>query len=175
MRESKGLRSQDILVLLWLSIHRTNEPKRQLDIALALGLSQSELALSLQRLIKSKLVTKDRQPIKAAVIEFLISGLKYVFPADPGPITRGIPTAHSAPPMVDKFNVRGSAKYVWADPHGKERGESIPPIYKSVPQAAKSDPKLYELLTLVDAIRVGRTRESNFAAEELKKRLLKEA
>ena len=37
--------------------------------------------------------------------------------------------------------------------------------------AAKSDPKLYELLALVDTLRVGRARERTMAEEELRKRL----
>jgi hypothetical protein len=40
-----------------------------------------------------------------------------------------------------------------------------------VPDAARSDPKLYELLALVDAIRVGRARERKLAESELEKRL----
>ena len=33
------------------------------------------------------------------------------------------------------------------------------PLYKNVPTAARRDPKLYELLALVDAIRDGRARD----------------
>lgn len=44
------------------------------------------------------------------------------------------------------------------------------PLYKSAPQAARRDEKLYELLALVDAIR-GRARERDLAARELRKRL----
>jgi hypothetical protein len=33
------------------------------------------------------------------VEEFLIHGLKYVFPAYPGALVRGVPTAHSAEPL----------------------------------------------------------------------------
>ncbi len=59
------------------------------------------------------------------------------------------------------------------DPKGEVRGESFSPLYKSAPKAAKKDPKLYELLVLVDAIRGGRARERGFAMKELKKRLNK--
>jgi hypothetical protein len=42
---------------------------------------------------------------------------------------------------------------------GVVRGQAIAPLYRSVPQAASNDPKLYALLSLIDAIRVGRVRE----------------
>jgi hypothetical protein len=51
------------------------------------------------------------------------------------------------------------------------RGQAIAPLYRSVPQAAKNDPKLYALLSLTDAIRVSRVREQRLAASELEKLL----
>jgi len=45
------------------------------------------------------------------------------------------------------------------------------PLYPSVPEAANKDEKLYELLALADALRVGRAREKELAIVELKKRL----
>ena len=47
------------------------------------------------------------------------------------------------------------------------RGVEFSPLYKNVPAAAQRDPKLYELLALVDAIRDGRTRERELAIREL--------
>jgi hypothetical protein len=44
-------------------------------------------------------------------------------------------------------------------------GLSLIPLYPSVPLAANLDnPQLYELLGLVDALRVGRIREQQLAA-----------
>ncbi len=43
--------------------------------------------------------------------------------------------------------------------------------YPSVPEAVLKDEKLYELLAITDAIRVGRTREKELAVEYLKKYL----
>jgi hypothetical protein len=44
-------------------------------------------------------------------------------------------------------------------------------LYVSVPEAVLKDEVLYELLALVDALRVGRAREKEIAVAELKKRL----
>jgi hypothetical protein len=51
------------------------------------------------------------------------------------------------------------------------RGTALSPLYSAAPKAARSDPQLYELLVLVDAIRGGRARERDIAVKELNKRL----
>ena len=47
------------------------------------------------------------------------------------------------------------------------RGESIGPLHKGVPQAARIDERLYQSLSLLDVILTGRTRERNLAAQKL--------
>jgi len=166
-----GLRPQDIVILLKI-LAREGSPWRQLDLAYELGLSQSEVTHGLERCMKSGLIEPSkRTPLKSALAELLIHGVKYVFPAQPGPVCRGLPTAHSAKPLAGKIVAGESDQYVWPYSEGETRGQSIQPLYPSVPQAAKKDPKLYELLALIDAIRVGRAREKKLATEELLKRL----
>ena len=41
------------------------------------------------------------------------------------------------------------------------------PLYPSAPKAARKDPKLYELLALVDMLRLGRARERAMAEQQL--------
>ena len=43
----------------------------------------------------------------------------------------------------------------------------VEPLHPSVPFAAMQDGKLYELLALFDALRVGKARERNMATERL--------
>jgi len=50
-------------------------------------------------------------------------------------------------------------------------GQSLQPLYKTVPKAAAEDPTLYGYLALVDAIRVGGARESSVAIKLLKNEL----
>jgi hypothetical protein len=106
--------------------------------------------------------------MKLSFLEFLQFGLRYVFPQQPGPAVRGVPTSHSAAPLKDQ--IQSTEEYVWPYGKGKVRGHSILPLYPSVPEAALNDPKLHELLALVDALRVGRARERALAVVELKKR-----
>ena len=51
------------------------------------------------------------------------------------------------------------------------RGEEIEPLYPTVPKAARIDKSFYELVALVDAIRVGKTREYRLAVDGLTKRI----
>lgn len=147
-------------------------------LAEELGISKSEVSNILARCTNVKLakinrLTKKPEVNKKALIEFITHGLKYVFPAKPAEITRGIPTTFSAPVLRDKLLSAGQFQLVWPDSRGKEMGQSVEPIYKSVPFAVKEDPELYSYLALIDAIRMGNVRESNLACKLLEERLAK--
>jgi hypothetical protein len=73
--------------------------------------------------------------------------------------------------MADKFNAAEQIPPVWPDSNGKVQGASVRPLYSSVPGAARRDPALYDLLALVDALRIGRARERNVAEKEISNRL----
>ena len=73
--------------------------------------------------------------------------------------------------MKSLLAVDPSDAYVWPDPTGEVRGQAIEPLYRSVPIAAKNDEELYVLLSLIDAIRVGRVREQRLAQQELERRV----
>ena len=103
--------------------------------------------------------------------EFLIHGVKYAFPVHRGGLVRGIPTAHAAPPLNRQIAESSDPPPVWPDADGNVRGVEFSPLYKNVPAAARRDPKLYELLALVDAIRDGRAREREIAIRELTARI----
>lgn len=166
--QKQQLKSQDILLLLKI-ISTGNSSWNQIPMAEALGLSQSEVSESVSRSKYSGLLDPTGKIVmKLALLEFIQYGLRYVFPQQPGPIVRGVPTAHSASPL--KNEIQSSEAYVWPYGKGNVRGHSIIPLYASVPEAALKDEKLYELLALVDAIRVGRARERDIANIELKKR-----
>ena len=106
--------------------------------------------------------------MKSALYDFLVYGLKYVYPVKAGTLVRGIKTSHSAPPLSDE--ILSNEIYVWPYVEGDIRGFSIEPLHQNVPKACIKDSKLYELLALVDAIRIGSKREYNFAVNELKRK-----
>lgn len=138
------------------------------------GISRSQVSLSIQRCADVGLLRTDRNSgaprvNRKALFEFAVYGLKYVFPAKPAEITRGIATAFAAPVLRDLLMSGGDLVPVWPDAQGETKGQAVEPIYKSVVHAVRLDSELYAMLALVDAIRIGMPREAKLA-----KRLLAE-
>lgn len=61
---------------------------------------------------------------------------------------------------------------VWPDAMGEVRGIAIEPLHPAVPDAARRDPRLWELLALFDSIRIGNARERNLAGEMIEQRIV---
>ncbi|MFH1230680.1 MAG: hypothetical protein V1709_04200 [Planctomycetota bacterium] len=166
MRKLTGLRPQDLLVLLKI-ICLKNDRWRTTDLANELFMSQSEVSAALFRNRYAGLINDSKRVVyKESLLELLIHGVKFVFPQKPGAVVRGMPTAHSAPPLSELIHSKESV-YVWRDDEGTVRGEEIEPLYPTVPKAARIDKSFYELVALVDAIRVGKTREYSLAVDGL--------
>lgn len=171
------LKPQDVVVLLKLCSYGAKRPPFA-QIATDLSMSQSEVHAAVKRAQAARLLhgpDLHNRPNISALEEFLIHGVKYVFPAERGGTTRGIPTAYAAEPLNRLITLGDEPVPVWPYPKGTKRGVAFAPLYKMVPEAALRDPLLYELLALVDAIRDGRTRERKLAEEELKKLLWRSA
>jgi hypothetical protein len=165
------LKPQDVVVLLKI-IFLGKEPWSYSTLAKAVGTSASEAHAAVQRATKSGLFQPQTRRVNLqAMEEFVLHGLRYAFPAERGPLTRGMPTAHSAPPLSGELRANGEPPFVWPDPLGEVRGEAIEPLYKSVPKAARNDERLYHGLALIDAIRAGRARERKLAGEHLMRML----
>jgi hypothetical protein len=142
----------------------------------SLGISPSDCHAAIKRCLQNSLLRHSRQsdqpvPVHRNIEEFAIHGIKYVFPAEIGTLTRGIPTTYAAPVLSGKLMASGDHCYVWPDGRGQQTGLAMPPIHKTVPFAVRKDPVLYELLALIDAIRFGRARESGLARDMLSERL----
>lgn len=170
MKKHNGMRPQDIVVLLKIiSLQEGNW--RNIDIANALQISPSEVSEALNRCKIAKLVDSKKRKVHInSFKEFLIYGLKYVFPVEPGAMVRGIPTAHSAYP-INEHIISGGDVYVWPYAQSNQRGQAIEPLYKTLPATISEDKLFYELLVIIDTIRIGRAREIKIAIEELDKRL----
>jgi len=159
------LKSQDILVLLKLAAIPSSWTFD--SIAHELGLSPSSVHRSLSRAQAAGLYDPRRRKIRAkALFEFLVHGLKYVFPASWDGEARGFRTAWAAAPLSAEIVSSGSPP-VWPDAYGDSWGVALEPLHPSAPGAARADGKLAELLALVDALRIGGARERNLARREL--------
>ena len=169
MKKHSGMCPHDLAVLLKIA---SKEQKNWLmkDLASELEISGSEISESLNRSAIAGLISGDKRKLKAlSLLDFLRSGLQYVYPQQPGAMVRGIVTAHSAPPLRDK--IVSTEPYVWPFAKGSVRGQSIEPLHPKIPNACLKDSRFYELMALTDAIRVGKARERKMAMEMIKERL----
>ncbi|EJC85351.1 hypothetical protein Rleg4DRAFT_7659 [Rhizobium leguminosarum bv. trifolii WSM2297] len=186
------MKSQDVVVLLKLISLQDQELTKGADelraesvggdpysvrnLEALLGISKTEIAQSIKRSVASGIARKHNskseiRPHRRNLFGFITNGLRFVFPAQVGSMQRGVPTAFAAP-MLQGLLVSGTYNYVWPFASGREMGQSVDPLFKSVPDAALKDDRLYEYLALVDAIRLGNQREVGLATDHLRSRIL---
>ena len=181
------MKSQDILILLKLVSLQQQAKQRDSERLLSeqcsargleasLGVSKTEVNASINRSIEAGLAVKDRQynypkaNIKG-LLEFILHGIKYVFPIKPAELVRGVPTSFYASVLKGELSSGGEFKHVWPDAQGKVMGQAVKPLFKSVPMAAQQDQQLYACMALVDAIRLGNPREAKLARQLLQEKL----
>ena len=87
------------------------------SLAAVTGISKSEVSSALQRCFQVGLAIRDKKTDhpkvnKKALLEFLIYGLRYIFPAKIGRLSRGISTTFSAPVLKKKLLSAGDSIYV---------------------------------------------------------------
>jgi len=167
-----ALKPQDVLVALKL-VADGELVLPYAQVAADLGMSASEVHAAVRRLQSGKLVVDgERRVNRKALCDFLVHGLRHVFPVRERDPSRGIPTAWAAPAFQSKISGSDDSNPVWPHPKGSVRGPGVAPLYKSAPDAALKDSRLYDLLALVDGIRLGRARERRMASRELEKRVM---
>lgn len=181
-----AMKSQDIVILLklvsledqikqgCLDQSVSSDPFALRSLEGALGISKTEISASLRRSIAATLAIKPNERPKVNrrnLTEFVQHGLKYVFPVKPGASQRGVATGFAAPMLEGQLVSSGADIYVWPHAEGSRQGPSITPLFKSVPEAALKDERLYELLALIDAIRLGNPREANLAQDKFGERM----
>src|ERR1700730_674894 len=142
--DDMNLKPQDIVVLLKLLSYGDDRPPYA-QMGEELFLSPSEVHASVKRAKEAHLIVgldpDEATPNKAAVLEFLVHGLKYSFPPERGELARGIRTSYAAEPWKQKVSVGNEPPPVWPSPEGTVRGYSLKPLYKTVPKAAQADQK----------------------------------
>jgi DNA-binding Lrp family transcriptional regulator len=168
-----ALKPQDVYVVLKLVATGLRRAPYS-HLALELVMSPSEVHASVKRAQASGLLhgpALQNRPNITALEEFLVHGLKYVFPAERGELTRGVATSYGAAPLRALIAQTSDPIPVWPFEEGKQRGATLAPLYKTAPMAALRDENFYELLVLADALRDGRVRERKIAESELQRRL----
>jgi hypothetical protein len=169
MLKQQTLRPSDIVIACQLTISH-DVPFAQL--ASETGISVGECHNAVRRLGAASLLNPlARRPASEVLIRFLVNGVPHAFPAQVGPSVVGVPTALSAP--VFEAHVTGQDRYVWPDLDGTMQGLALTPLFARAAELPNRNPQLYELLAIVDTLRVGQVREKKLAEQLLERRLLR--
>ena len=160
------LQGLDIIVLAVLVSSPTGH-WTQARLATSLGVSQSQVHYALNRANQAGLWNPVEQKVRsAAFLEFAIHAIKYFFPPELGAPTRGVLTAHSAPPLTAEL--APSQAYVWPNARGQDSGLALAPLHRSAAFVAEQNPMAYSILALIDALRAGRVRDRKLAEDHLR-------
>lgn len=161
----------DILVLLKV-VAKGSSRWKQIDLAYELDLSPSVINRALKLARNVRLYSPESKRIDAARLgRAIIEGASIFMPVFEGEEVRGMKTASDAEPLAKLISSQSSRCLVWPDENGEVRGLAVRPLHGNVPKAARRDPVLYELLALVDALRLGGSRETEIAGRLLAERL----
>ena len=160
MKRAESLRPADMAVALRLVV-RPGVGYENLGEVLGIGVGGAHR--SVRRLEKARLLAKERREVlRDNLAEFLIHGLRYVFYAEVGAETLGVPTAHAS-------GVADSGRsIVWASASGSHRGEAVSPLLPQAVELPEADPEVYLALAVIDSIRIGGVRERREAGEWLR-------
>lgn len=174
------LKSHDVAVCLQLLVAGSRPAPTYVVLSTMLGMSASEVHASVKRAFNAGLLHRAPTvgasmmplPVRAALSEFLIHGVKYVWPASRGALTRGVPTCSSVAGVAALLNVaEPEVPQVWPDPQGEIRGETIEPLFSKATIVARRDPAMHEWLALLDILRVKSGREASLAVEAIQRKL----
>ena len=159
-------------LLVGLKLLTSKKGWTQMGVAAELCLSSSQINLAIKQLLLANLFIMRHgkpYPIYAALKEFIIHGVPYCFPVKMEKLSVGIPTAYAAKPLSNVISLGNDPIPIWPYALGKSRGIVLEPLHKNVPKALIDfpDENLYEILVLIDALRVGRAREKNIAQKLL--------
>jgi hypothetical protein len=167
------LKPQDLGVAPWL-VTLKGEWLPYAALGEAMRLSRFEAHAAVQRLTAAGLAAEIEGPpraVIAALRAFVIFGARYPYPPVRGGITIGFPTAHALPVLKKLLSSSSELVTVWPHPEGKVRGQSLLPLYESLPLAARDFPEFRELMAFFDLLRIGQARERGPAQKLLEERL----
>lgn len=168
------LKTQDtLLAIKYWSLHRAGIHLSVRQLGESIGISASEVSKGVKRLATARLLVERDNALYVennAFLEWLSYGVRYAYPAQPSGFGRGMPTAWNCP-LVSSAILPPSPPMIWSQVGGELEGIFVEPIHATVPLAASNDGLLYQVIALVDAVRLGKPRELAIARDLLEKRI----
>ena len=165
------VKGADIYVLAGLLAQ--SEPWSYRSLAERLRVPHPVVQRALARAKAADLYSPDRREVhRPHFKEFAIHALRFVAPAQLGPLVPGVPAAWAAEPMASAIRSSGEEPPpVWPFARGRMRGQAVEPLHPAAPEAVEDWPELGELLALLDSLRIGDTRVRKVAGDLLSERL----
>ncbi len=147
-----------------------------LEVAVRPGSTLAELAQrsvksigethnAIRRLAQSGLLLPDQRVVAVdALLQFIRWGVPFAFPVILGGPAVGFPTALLGPEGGTAIE---KVEYVWPWVEGSAAGTALVPLFPAAPRLIDRNPPLALMLSQVDLVRVGGTRERDAAIEAL--------
>ena len=172
---SPMLKPQDILVACKLfTLGEAEWPMRRLAGSLAISVGETHAAIERGKVSGILGTPRGRLNVGRRKLFDLISvAVPQVYYAVRGSVEMGIPTAMHAEPLKGVFSRDGRlVPLVWASNLGTVKGESLLPLYPTVPRVVEHDLDLHRLLALIDVVRVGDAKDRRLATDLLERLIL---
>jgi len=137
-------------------------------------MSASEANAAVKRAVRGGLMRpaiggeSNPQPNVAAISEFLIHGIRYVFPPQIGGMSRGVPTGFAAPGLENLVADTGEPIPVWPFGEGDIKGYSFSPLFRNAPTAVQGALRFHTYLALADILRQASPRGREVATIKLR-------
>ncbi|WP_020409947.1 winged helix-turn-helix domain-containing protein [Hahella ganghwensis] len=155
------------------------------ELAEDLEKGKGDISRSINRLIQLGLIAERRRKAddpavsnrkfyslnRRAMVDLLIGSIRHIFAPEKKGYGRGFPTGWNCPQIKSPMNPP-DMPLVWPTPGGQVQGEYIEPLYPKCPEVAEKDEGLYQLLALIDVVRIGKPRELQYAKELLETKIM---
>lgn len=162
----------DLLPLLALLRHDRDTSWTVRSLASELHLPPAAVQRSLARLGETPAYHPTRRRVsRSAAMDLLEHALPFLAPTRLGGPTRGVRTAWAAPVLASRFAPTDDPPPVWPAPTGDSRGPAVEPLHPAAVAVATDDPWMYDMLAVLDGIRLGDARVRGIARELLHERL----
>lgn len=169
MSGQSTLKPHDVVVACQIAIW-PEETWTYEKVGASLRISTSEIFNVLRRCRHAKLVAKTEssaQVNKTHLLDFILHGVPTAFYPKRIEVVKGVLTAMHAPLFRSRFTTDRDIPTVWPMVKGKDMGEGLLPLYPTVPAICQQNETLYNLLSAIDVLRIGKQREKDAAASVL--------
>ena len=155
------LKPIDLTVLAFIRSELRDAQWTQVQVASGLGVSQSSVHRALQQLDASGLLGRHDRAFRGV----LVHAVRHIYPPVLGAPMQGVAAAAAHPTLATYL--RGADPLVWPLAGGEAHATSLEPLHPCVPAAALRNGRFYELMSLIDVLRVGRLQERTVATWRL--------